>query len=372
MLYIIGFTKTGIELGDKIKNGLNIDSLLFQKTKRETKTGIPVQKSLKEWTKDAFLNADIILYIGACGIAVRSIAPFLADKWRDPAVLVLDEKGNYCISLLSGHAGGGNLWCKKIAEIAGAEPVITTATDVNGKFAVDVFALENQFHIESPSLAKEVSARILWGETIPMAAEGMVFTEKAKKAINQEIKSKLNNIGIRFSFLSEGDSLLKSPLGIYIGVQKRELPFEQTLYLSPQSLVLGIGCKKGTKEETICRRVEDFLEEFGLIGSSLTKAASLDLKKEEQGIQEFCRRRNLPFITYSKEELSLVEGEFSGSSFVKEVTGVDNVCERSALKCAREGSKEAALIVKKQGREGVALAAAVAPKEEIIWESCMC
>ena len=101
-------------------------------------------ESLKEWCLRCFEEGEALVFVGACGIAVRTIAPFLQDKTKDPAVLVMDEAGRYVISLVSGHLGGANRLALKIAESLGAEPVITTATDVNGKFAVDVFAKDNQ------------------------------------------------------------------------------------------------------------------------------------------------------------------------------------------------------------------------------------
>ena len=100
----------------------------------------PVDESMKEWTKRRFEDSDAIVFIGACGIAVRSIAPFVKSKKIDPAVVVVDEQGKFAISLLSGHIGGANELAEEVAEIVHGQPVVTTATDLNGKFAVDVFA----------------------------------------------------------------------------------------------------------------------------------------------------------------------------------------------------------------------------------------
>ncbi|MDE6905009.1 MAG: cobalamin biosynthesis protein [Lachnospiraceae bacterium] len=372
MLYIIGFTRKGLELGQDIKNKVNGSVRLFQKTGQETEIGEKVIGTLHQWTKDAFLYGDVILFIGACGIAVRSIAPFLQDKWNDPAVLVMDEGGNFCISLLSGHAGGGNAWCEKVAEMVGACAVITTATDVGGMFAVDVFAVENNFYIKEHSLAKEVSAAILAGEKIPMVFGDEIFTKLGKIQLLQK-KEDLMEKGVALSLESEfsKENQRKRTLGIYVGVRHRELPFENTLHLIPVSLTLGLGCKKGSGEKVIEERVEEFCHRGKLMREAFFMAATIDLKKEEPGLLAFTENFGLPLASYPSEKLSALQGSFHGSSFVKQVTGVDNVCERSALACALDQGKEAQLLEEKYSGEGVTVAAAIVLREEMKWDRCM-
>ena len=92
---------------------------------------------------------------------------------------------------------------------------------------------------------------------------------------------------------------------------------------------------------------------------ALCAVASIDLKKEEAGLLEFCETRNVPFETYAAEELQAVPGTYSASEFVSGVTGVDNVCERSAVKCASEyGVKHGELLLRKQAQDGVTVALA--------------
>ncbi|MCM1258696.1 MAG: cobalamin biosynthesis protein [Roseburia sp.] len=373
MLYIIGFTEKGLGLGQKIKKRFDFNAQLFQKTTQDIELGEKVAGTLEQWTREAFLNADIILFIGACGIAVRSIAPFLTDKWHDPAVLVMDEGGNHCISLLSGHTGGGNQWCEKIAEIVGASPVITTATDVNGMFAVDVFAKDNYLQIKETKLAKEVSAAVLAGEKIPLVIEEEILTINGKIELIK-VKLDLDNNGI--SLFTEGQlKLLELQLGkeisgrfgIYVGVRKRELPFEKTLHLIPKSLILGLGCKKGISGETLNKRVDLFCREKNLMREAFCGVSTIDLKKEEPGLLEFCQKAELPLITYSPEKLCLLKGNFTASPFVEQTTGVDNVCERSALTLALEQGGAAELLEGKYPGEGVTAAAAIMQKEGLIW-----
>ena len=129
-------------------------------------TGSEHSKPLKQVVKEAFQEKEAILFVGAAGIAVRLIAPWVQDKLKDPAVLVIDEQGRYAIPILSGHVGGCNELAEAAAQILGAEPVITTATDLRQAFAVDVFAAENELVISDRELAKQISAVELRGEKI--------------------------------------------------------------------------------------------------------------------------------------------------------------------------------------------------------------
>ena len=137
----------------------------------------PAAKKVAEWTKDAFEKYDAIVFVGAAAIAVRSIAPCLKDKLTDPAVLVVDEKNQYVIPILSGHVGGANALAVQLAAYLQAIPVITTATDIQGLFAVDVFAVKNHLLITDRRKAKELSASILEYEQKLVYADAMLTHE---------------------------------------------------------------------------------------------------------------------------------------------------------------------------------------------------
>ena len=130
-----------------------------------------VKCSAREWTGEQFRTRDVLIFIGAVQIAVRLIASFIGSKTTDPAVLVLDEKGQYCIPILSGHIGGANEMAERIAEMAGALPVITTATDIRGKWAIDVFARKNHLYIEDMQKIPD-SVKEAMGEQIPLKRFG--------------------------------------------------------------------------------------------------------------------------------------------------------------------------------------------------------
>lgn len=263
-------------------------------------------KSTKEKVGEVFLSSNVIIFIGAVGIAVRSIASCIQDKTTDPAVIVIDECANFTIPILSGHIGGANKMAQYIAQNIGSVAVITTATDINDRFSVDEWATKNNFIISSMPIAKEISAAILIHD-IAIKSDFTISTSLANGLL-----------------LSD-----KADIGIYLSYTMTE-PFKITLRLVPKSLVLGIGCKKGAKTEDICDAIVKTLQENNIDINAVEKITSIDFKNQECGLLETAKKYNLPIEFYSAEQLRQVAGEFTQSDFVKSITGVDNVCERSA------------------------------------------
>ncbi len=299
-----------------------------------------------------FHQADALIFIAATGIAVRCIAPFARDKFRDPAVLVMDENGKFVISLLSGHAGGANRLCGLLAEATGAQPVITTATDGRGLFAVDVFAAENGLQISDRILAKQASARILAGEKLKL------YYDKELEAADGsgDIFEKYGKGVCRTEDRADAD--------IIVSFRQTEDDPEEALYLIPQAVTLGIGCRKGITAEAIQKAVLQILQTSGVFRQAVSGIASIDLKKEETGLLDFAKEWNLPLTFYTAEELNRVPGTFSKSDFVRHITGVDCVCERSAVRLAMEQTRKelekgASLLEKKQTLDGVTAALAL-------------
>lgn len=349
-IHMISFTENGYMLGYKIRQELlqQFETSMEIEKSSVILTGKPFACSLQEWTAYAFQNADVILYIGACGIAVRSIAPFIQNKYVDPAVLVLDEAGKFCISLLAGHVGGANEWTEKIAAIIHAIPVITTATDIRNCFAVDVFAKKMGLYPFPMEGCKEVSASLVEGKDIILKSDFKITGELPEHLI-------VGN---------------KGTLGIHISLfPKQQDCFLHTLYLIPRIVSMGIGCKKNTSEEQIeqavCQSLQELTgcqtaEEVRILKlpiwmKAIRQIASIDIKKEERGLQEFAKHFQIPFETFSKEDLVRVKGEFTGSAFVSQTVGVDNVCERAAVLASRKGR----LMMKKKTFHGVTVALAV-------------
>ena len=261
---------------------------------------------LRAFTGSVF-DRDALIFVGACGIAVRAVAPHVASKRNDPAVLCVDEKLRFAIPLLSGHIGGANRLARRLAEALGAVAVVTTATDVNGRFAVDAWAAERGLHIGSMALAKRISAEILTRD-IPFFCErgggdtplpdGLVWGEA-------------------------GD------LGVCVAVRDIR-PFRETLLLTPRALRVGLGCRRGTPEAAVDAAIREAFDRCGLRPEAVADAATIDVKGDEPGLIDCCRRRGWPVALYSAEQLRAVPGAFSHSDFVEKAVGVGNVCERAA------------------------------------------
>lgn len=363
---LICFTKNGASTCRRMIRALNEQGHQCRGWKKGTFTDEgdrelePVSSSLRDWTEGAFNNNDALIFIGASGIAVRAIAPFVTSKTADPACIVSDERGNYVIPLLSGHIGGANELARQLADALEAVPVITTATDVNGLFAVDEWAQRNGLFISSMAVAKQVAAHLLQGKTIALSSmcpikgtlpQGVVLKEELREPAETEI---------RISICREQADHKRKTDPVHHGAQAEGKPLKKqqepsVLQLIPRCVVLGIGCRRDTPKEAIQALVSETLKNCGLSEKSLLCVASIDLKAQEPGLLEFCREWGLPFQVFSAGELQQVQGEFTASSFVRGITGVDNVCERAAVLASGGGR----LAVKKQAQDGVTLAAAV-------------
>ena len=321
-MYCISFTDRGEQLAERLSEEFGAHS---------DRCNRPV--GYKEWTKKAFEEADTIVYVGACGIAVRAIAPYVVSKVTDPAVIVIDECGEFVISLLSGHLGGANDMARRIASFLGSVPVITTATDRNDVFAVDEWSKRQNAIVLEPPKIKLVSSKILDGKDISVKTGFDMKGELPEHVVLAEQNADCADIEFDVRETSA-----------------------KPLHIVPRIVHLGIGCRKGTPEVAIEQAFAAFKQKTGLIERSVVRCASIDLKAGEPGLREFCEFHGWKFDTYSAEELSAAEGEFESSEFVKKTTGVDNVCERSAV--ISSGGK---LLTGKFAHDGVTFAAAVEP-----------
>lgn len=332
MITLFAYSKKGIETARRIGEALDCELCFFTAERLAAGEFKPIPKPSAPLYEKAFANSEALIFVSSCGIAVRSTAPYIKSKTSDPAVVAVDETGRFAVSLLSGHLGGANALAERIAKAIGAVPVITTATDSNGRFSVDSWAKTHGFAISRMSMAKAVSAAILEGE-VP-------------------IRSDFNIVGELPAGLKTGEG----ETGVYVTYKTGE-PFENTLRLIPKCVRIGIGCRRGTPKEAIENAVKTVLAGEGIDIKAVSSAATIDIKRNEKGLVDFCREAGLPISFYSADELNAVQGEFTPSDFVKSVTGVDNVCERAALLGADE------LIVKKKAMDGVTVAAALVKTE---------
>lgn len=325
---VISFTEKGRILSQKITDFLN-EKNTAERFCFHTHTDEKAQSFDDVYALSAKLfNAyDALVFVCASGIAVRAIAPYIRSKAGDPAIIVIDDCGKFVIPLLSGHIGGANRLSQLIAENIGAVPVITTATDVGGRFSPDSFAKANGLVITDLDASKKIASAVLDGGTIGLLSEYPCENIPPEISLDKACK-----------------------IGIYIGTDDTKKPFETTFFLPPENIVVGIGCKRGTSCEMIEAHVKACFEAAKISEERLCAVATIDIKSDEKGLLEFCRKRKIRLLTYSAEELMSVNGNFKGSDFVLKTTGTDNVCERSAV---RSGAK---LILPKTAENGVTAA----------------
>ena len=390
------------KLAKKLRNISGAE--IITKVKCEALPEVSMKETVKACVDEYFEQVDAIVFVTASGIAVRSVAEHLTHKSQDPAIVCMDECGKHVISLVSGHAGGANALTQMLADVMWATPVITTATDVEGRFSIDDYARKHNLVVTDWAKAKAISAEVLAAGAEPVWVEEPVVAQGEEKGaceIRKERKStgidgcenrvdgcenEVDGCGNRIDGCEnridgsenkvDGCENRVDVKRLQIGshqviITPKDVPVDaQTLQLIPRCIVAGVGCKKGTPVDKIEHAVQEAFAKAGLRMEALCAVASIDLKKEETGLLEFCESRNVPFETYAAEELQAVPGTYSASEFVSGVTGVDNVCERSAVKYASEHGMNQGerllrmqvdggeLLLRKQAQDGVTVALA--------------
>lgn len=335
----IAFTKAGLELACRLRAALEAqgDGVRLSAPARHAQgSDVAPCTDLAAWTAEAWTRADALMFVSACGIAVRAVAPHVRDKMLDPAVVCVDEGGRFAIPVLSGHVGGANALAQRVAQACGATAVITTATDVRGVFAVDAWAREQDLAILERAVAKEVSARLLDGLPVGFATDVPVTGPMPQGLVS-------------------GKEATDCPVGISVSLDEAYNPFPRTLHLVPRAVSVGVGCRRDTPVVRIAALVDQCLREARVSPQAVRTLATIDVKADEECLCELARERGWALRTHSAKELAAVPGTFSSSSFVWQTVGVDNVCERAACACGER------LLLGRRAAAGVTTALAVAP-----------
>lgn len=327
--YILALTKGGNRLAETLAAELD-DCTIAQGQ------GRVADKIQALWSQ-----CDGLICIMAAGIVVRSIAPLLADKRSDPCVIVLDEKGRHVISLLSGHLGGGNALAHRIAHITGGVAVITTASDVLGKTAIDLWAERNGLFVTDKKKLTAISAKhVNSGPVTLFYAGGRATIPADFRAVNSP---EIADIIIAY---------------------KQCMTFEG-LYCIPRNLYLGIGCNRGTSLADIELSFKELCHEHKLHPQAIAGIASIDLKSDEKGILQFAEKYQYETHFFSRGNINSVQ-DVSFSKVVMAAVGVQGVAEPTAILAAgREGS-QCRLLVQKMKWKDVTLA--VAERKITQWE----
>ena len=297
-LDLIAFTQRGSDLAQHLADALSAHG----HQAACTRDGL----TARTWAGRAFSRSDGLIFVGAAGIAVRAIAPYLTHKSTDPAVVVVDEGGQFVIPILSGHLGGANDLAREIGALIDAIPVITTATDVNGVFAVDQWARRQGLLVQNPERIRSISSRLLAGETAGFFSPWPIAGDAPG--------------GLRPAPREEAQVVLDL-----------HAPAEGVLWLCPRGVRVGMGCRRGAAVSALRALLEEVLAQEGIPQNAVSALCTIDLKEDEPGLQALAQELNVPLTTYSAQVLSQVPGKFTPSPFVEQVTGVDNVCERAAL-----------------------------------------
>ena len=331
---IISVSNKGKTLALKLKDRLDNDSTIIRCDL--------YHKNVKSYFPFLFYEYDAIIAIMASGILIRSIAPLVESKVTDPAVLNIDDNGNFVISTLSGHLGGANELTHKISRLIGATPVITTSTDINKKLGIDVLAKDLYLAIDNTNEILYFNKAILEGHEL----------------------SFIINPNKNFSYLFEylNDNTLEINLSIYYSSKIRtdEIHVEvndHELILKEKKIVVGIGCRRGKECEKIHDSFKKSLDELNIQSSRVNLLTSAEIKKDEKGIMELAEKLNIPVKFVELDKLKLFESrDVSKSDFVYSKFGIYGVCEPSALIMAGFDSK---LIYKKTSYDGVTISIAV-------------
>jgi cobalt-precorrin 5A hydrolase len=356
---MVASTKNSIAVWIITPNGKMLADAIFQRMRAvhlfcsesirpASKPPVTLFQSLSAAVRDEFHNYRGHIFIMSTGIAVRMIAPLIRNKTQDPAVVVVDDRGINAVSLLSGHIGGANDLTMQIAQVIGANAVITTATDVNRTVAIDMLAKEKNLSIENPPAIKAVNMALLTGRT--------VFVHDPFNCLGESLPNTrawtYDDLRKNFKKISQGDEIQGIP-GVYIDDVKRDLPAD-VLILRPHSLVAGIGCNRNTGIEEIHALLESVFERNHLAASSLRSIASIDIKADESGLVGLAKQLGLPLTLFSRQELEKVSHIKNPSAVVEKHVGVKSVCEAAAILAARNGP----LIVPKQSTRNVTVAVA--------------
>jgi cobalt-precorrin 5A hydrolase len=341
-------TPNGTRLGDKIFQNLpNVDIFASQNISAAS-TEFSTFQNLAEMVKHKFHQYAGHIFIMSTGIVVRVIAELIQHKTEDPAVVVVDDGGYHAISLLAGHLGGANELTRQVAAMIGADPVITTATDVNRVPAIDVLARQKNLFIENPKAIKSVNMALLKGKPVHVHDPFNFLKDslpKSKALPYEELKQCLKENGRNI----EGEITA----GVFIDDIRWDLP-PQVLVLRPASLVAGIGCNRNTDALEIKALLEEVFAANSLALSSLKCIASIDVKADEAGLIALADMLELPLVFFAREQLQQVENVENPSTVVEKHVGVKSVCEAAAILAAQNGT----LIVPKHTTQNVTVALA--------------
>ncbi|MCV0411838.1 cobalamin biosynthesis protein [Nitrosarchaeum sp.] len=330
---VLAITKNGIKIGIELKKHFpNWEIFAPSKFSDSNKEIAWYSDSTSEKIVELFKNNDAIICLFSLGAVIRLIAPYLKDKKTDPAVIVIDDKTSFVISVLSGHLGGANELTQTIAQKLNATPVITTAADVNKTIAVDLVGREFGWKIEDDSTVTKISAFMVNEEKVG------IFQDAGKR---NWIKEFPRNVKIYQSL----EEMEKSDSKGYLIISDKVLEgdfLKNSVVYRPPSLVVGIGLHWDTSKENIKEGLDLCLQKFKLSEKSISKLVSIKKPEDVKGLVDIGKEMRITVEYVNREDLAGVSTP-NPSDTVKAFEGTASVSEAAAIKVS--GGK---LIVEKQ------------------------
>jgi len=330
-LAILSITAGGKRLAEKLAEKLPDATYLPGKLKTSKKT-----KKTSEIVAENWHHFDGFIFIMAAGIVVRAIAPLLRHKHRDPCVVVMDEKGQHVISLLSGHIGGGNELAVRLAAMTGGEPVITTASDTLGLLPLDLWAKENNLVAENQKKLTKASTKLVNRKKLTL------YTDLETGSLPEEFV------------------LVTDPKAADIIVSHQLFPENRGCIFRPRNLVVGTGCNRGTPAIEFEESLAELLKDNRLSRLSIRNLASIDKKNDEAGLLAFARENGWPIDFFTKDEINKLnntENNLDISSAALKAVGAIGVAEPTALLSGRTQI----LLCRKRKWKNITMAIALVP-----------
>ena len=332
---VVAITRHGIAIARRIKQ--NMPEAEIYVPQKHSDGGNDINWFSEQSTQlvgNLFKSHDALFCIFSLGAVIRMVAPHLIDKKSDPAVVVIDDRANHVISALSGHLGGANTLTRLVSSFLGAQPVITTAADVNETIAVDLLGREFGWTIDNFENVTRVSACMVNEEKIAVFQDAgemnwwqvpfpknIIFVERIDQMTSPQFKA-----GLVIS-----DRLVSDPSIV-----------NKSVIYRPKSLVIGIGLHWNTSKDEIDFGINTVLKEKGLSFQSIRNIASIEQKANARGLEEFCTQYGISVEKYDKDILASVKVP-NPSETVQKFEGTPSVSEASSLL-----SSKGVLIVPKQ------------------------
>jgi precorrin-4 C11-methyltransferase len=330
---IVTLTRGGAQTGRRLKQGMP-DSVLylparFAQEKDEPQPGVELYTvSIRQVLQSAFKEFASLVCVMATGIVVRELAPVLGSKHTDPGVVVLDEGGQYAISLLSGHKGGANGLAQRVADLLGGHAVLTTSSDVQGLPAVDLLGQEESWVIRYKSHLTAVSAALVNGEPVGVyqdaGGEGWWPDPLPEQLVRYDSFDALTQASPAAAIVISGQ---QPPAVLFEAVP-------HTIVYHPRCLAVGVGCNRGTPADEIVEAILDTLDGCHLARESVWSVATIEHKADEPGLLEACQLQGWPLRVFSREEISRVENLPTPSPAAYRALGVRGVAEPAAMLAA--------------------------------------